>query len=294
MASVVGLGYAVVEATDLDRWERFACGLLGLQAAERTADRLMLRMDDKEYRLDIRRGAADRVTAVGWEVRGERELQELMAALTSAGYSPRRGGPDQLRERGVSGLATFDDPNGQRLELFYALKGHREAFVSPTGARFVTCETGLGHVFQVVEDKHAFDVLYQDVLGFRLSDYIESEEGLVETFLHVNPRHHSFAYGEYPGAQLGVHHLMFEVDDLDVVGRAWHKAEDGAAPVTMSLGKHSNDKVVSFYVQTPSGFEVEYGFGGLLIDDDFWTPSRYDVDSYWGHKGVSPGLDNAD
>ena len=57
-----------------------------------------------------------------------------------------------------------------------------------------------------------------------------------------------------------------------------------------SLGKHTNDQMISFYLITPSGFEVEYGFGGREIDDATWVPSRHTATSTWGHERlVRPG-----
>jgi 3,4-dihydroxy-9,10-secoandrosta-1,3,5(10)-triene-9,17-dione 4,5-dioxygenase len=37
-------------------------------------------------------------------------------------------------------------------------------------------------------------------------------------------------------------------------------------------------------VNSPSGFQIELGTGGLLIDDTTWRPSRYDVPNFWGHE----------
>jgi extradiol dioxygenase len=56
----------------------------------------------------------------------------------------------------------------------------------------------------------------------------------------------------------------------------------------MDLGRHSNDRVLSFYVRTPGGFEIEYGWGGLLIDDSTWQVLRLPKPSYWGHEVVNP------
>ena len=83
---------------------------------------------------------------------------------------------------------------------------------------------------------------------------------------------------------------MLEVDELDIVGRAWDKVlEEDAAPILSTLGKHTNDKMVSFYVRSPSGFGIEYGTGGILIDDATWTPTRYAAAHYWGHARRHPG-----
>ena len=49
-ASVKSLGYLIVNSTDLDAWEQFGSGLLGLQASVKTPERLEFRADEKEYR----------------------------------------------------------------------------------------------------------------------------------------------------------------------------------------------------------------------------------------------------
>ncbi|HEX3959657.1 MAG TPA: VOC family protein [Trebonia sp.] len=288
MAKVTGLGYAIIGATDLDAWKSFACDLLGLQAVEHTPERLLLRADERAYRLDIRRAATDGVTALGWEVKGPGELAELAASLESNGYSVKHGDAVARQVRRVSGLFEVDDPDGQRLEIFWGMGQPVQRFVSPTGARFVTGAGGMGHAFQMVSDVKAYSALYQDILGFELSDFIDFAPGMSGTFLHANQRHHSFAFADFPGFPVGVGHFMFEVDDLDLVGRAFDKVRDGAAPVTATFGKHTNDEMLSFYVTTPSGFELEYGYGGKLIDDATWTPSRYDSASYWGHLRSNP------
>jgi len=60
-------------------------------------------------------------------------------------------------------------------------------------------------------------------------------------------------------------------------------------PLAMSLGRHTNDHMTSFYVRTPSGFEIEYGTGGRLIDDATWEVGTFDAQSFWGHKPPADG-----
>lgn len=288
MSSVVGLGYALVSATNLPAWKAFAVDLLGLQIVEHTDERLLLRMDDKAYRIDIRLAPDDRVNTLGWEVVGAADLAELTARLEVAGYAVKACTDGEARERMVSGMIRFDDPEGTAIEVFYGLKKDRRPFVSPTGARFKTGVGGLGHAFAMVDEEEPFRALYMDVLGFRLSDFIDFAPGLAGTFLHCNPRHHSFAYAPFPRGPRGVGHIMVEVDDLDTVGRAWDKVVAGAAPTALTFGRHTNDEMLSFYAVSPSGFQVEYGFGGRDVDDATYTPSRYDTASYWGHVRSDP------
>lgn len=288
MSAVIrGLGYVVVDATDLDAWERFATEIFGMAVAERTDDMLRLRIDEKCYRIDVRRADRDGVNTIGWEVAGAAQVEEVAQRVEALGYAVKREDPSvAYRDRLVSGLVAFDDPDGIRLEVFYGFKEDKTVFVSPTGARFITGNGGMGHVFQLVSDDKAFERLYFDGLGFRFSDYIDFGP-VAATFTHCNPRHHSMAFASVPGVPTGLGHVMLEVDDIDAVGRAYHQVlEERKAPLAMTLGRHSNDDMISFYARTPSGFQLEYGTGGLLIDDEEWLPPRFDVPSFWGHVRV--------
>jgi 2,3-dihydroxybiphenyl 1,2-dioxygenase len=287
--SVRSLGYLIIEASDLGAWRTFAVGLLGMVPAVEDESRLLLRMDDKSWRLDVRLAAQDRVVALGWEVAGPGELEVLVGRLDAAGHPVKRHDAEAARSRSVSGLVSLQDPDGREIELFYGMKSEKEPFVSPLGHRFVTGAGGLGHVFQFVSSSPRYDSFYLDILGLRLSDYIEFDGGQA-TFAHCNARHHSMAYAHFPTAPPGIQHVMVEVDDMDDVGRAWDKVQAGAAPITSTLGKHTNDEMLSFYVRSPSGFAVEFGYGGLLVDDETWTPSRYSATSYWGHHRIDTSL----
>lgn len=289
MSAVIrGLGYVIVDATDLDAWESFATDIFGMAVAERTEDVLRLRLDEKCYRIEVRKSDRDGVNTLGWEVAGAAQVEEIASKVEALGYAVKREDPQHAyRDRLVSGMAAFDDPDGVRIEIFYGFKEDKDLFVSPTGARFVTGSGGMGHVFQMVTDDKAYEKLYFDGLGFKFSDYIDFGP-IAATFTHCNPRHHSMAFAAVPGVPPGIGHIMLEVDDIDAVGRAYHKVfEQKAAPLAMTLGRHSNDDMISFYTRTPSGFQIEFGTGGKLIDDSEWLPPRYDVPSFWGHQRVN-------
>jgi hypothetical protein len=48
------------------------------------------------------------------------------------------------------------------------------------------------------------------------------------------------------------------------------------------------DSLVSFYLRTPTGFDMEFGAGGDELTDDYvqLSPSSPEV---WGHKFLTPG-----
>jgi 3,4-dihydroxy-9,10-secoandrosta-1,3,5(10)-triene-9,17-dione 4,5-dioxygenase len=53
--------------------------------------------------------------------------------------------------------------------------------------------------------------------------------------------------------------------------------------ISGSLGRHANDHMVSFYVRTPGGFDIEFGTDGLLVDDSTWVSRQTTAVSLWGH-----------
>ncbi|MFM7273878.1 MAG: VOC family protein, partial [Gammaproteobacteria bacterium] len=128
---------------------------------------------------------------------------------------------------------------------------------------------------------------YTRVLGFRLTDYIRfGPAGDSANFFHCNARHHSIGLlkvGEFPG----VHHLMLESVDVDGVGRCLQRVEDAGIQVTSTLGRHSNDRMLSFYMASPFGFEVEIGCDALQLGPD-WTPCEFVEGDVWGHRGLDP------
>ena len=285
MPEVRSLGYVVISAGDLDAWEKFATELIGLQVAERTPDRLRLRNDRSWYRLDVQRGDAEGVTTLGWEVGGPQELVEFAKILESAGYDVTEESADFARDRGAMGVISFTRPRRpagrallraedrpQRLRV-----ADRCPRSSPATAASATSSSSS-------TTRRSTASSTSTCSGFKLSDYIEFGP-IFGVFTHCNPRHHSFAFAAVPNAPKGIGHIMFEVDDIDTVGRAYDKVvKEKAAPLAISFGRHSNDQMMSFYVNSPSGFQIEFGTGGLLIDDDTWRPWRYDVPNFWGHE----------
>jgi catechol 2,3-dioxygenase-like lactoylglutathione lyase family enzyme len=122
---------------------------------------------------------------------------------------------------------------------------------------------------------------YRRVLGFGLSDYYDRP--FPARFLHVNQRHHSLAFIQT--GKTAIHHLNVELMSFDDVGQGLDLAlaEEGRLAVT--LGRHAGDYMTSFYTHTPSGFMVEYGWGGKAIDPDTWVATERAIGpSLWGHE----------
>ena len=298
MNGIASLGYLRIESADLGAWREFGVKVLGMvEGRGPDPGAVYLRLDEFPARLVILAGERDRLLASGWEVADEAALERLGRALDAAGVAVKTGTPAELADRRVADMLRFDDPAGNALEVFCgAALEHRPA-VSPYGNRFVTGGLGLGHVVLPVAEEEPALRFYTEVLGFRLRDSIRMAPELFGRpagpplwmrFLGCNPRHHSLALAPFP-AQAGIVHLMIEVAALDDVGRAMDRCARRGAPVSASLGRHANDLMVSFYVRTPGGFDVEYGTGGRLVDDATWVTRETTAISLWGHTFAAPG-----
>jgi 3,4-dihydroxy-9,10-secoandrosta-1,3,5(10)-triene-9,17-dione 4,5-dioxygenase len=280
--SVRALGYVVLETEKpLQEWKAFATDVLGAMVVER-GDELLVRIDDRNFRLCIRQGKSQTGT-IGWDAGDQETLRVLRDKLEGAGVETRTGSREDCSRRGVLELFHAQDPGGVPLELFAGQMYIKEAFVSPQGARFVTGALGLGHVLMRTEKYDETVAFYRKLLGFRITD-VWTGEGVTAAFMRCNARHHSIAVSKLPTPGPNrIGHFMLEVDDIDMVGLALDR---GRALLTRTMGRHFNDEMISGYLRTPSGFDVEYGTAGRRIDDATWVVGQIDAPSGWGHDVV--------
>ena len=75
---------------------------------------------------------------------------------------------------------------------------------------------------------------------------------------------------------------------LDDVGRTLDRCARNGVHVSSTFGKHSNDMMLSFYVQTPGGFDLEFGCDGMRPDWNTWVPTYSLVADLWGHAWSAP------
>jgi 3,4-dihydroxy-9,10-secoandrosta-1,3,5(10)-triene-9,17-dione 4,5-dioxygenase len=292
--SIRSLGYLRIEATDIGAWREYALKVLGMVEGKGLVDgALYLRMDDFPARLVIVPGEHDRLSESGWECANAAGLQQIRNALDIEGVPYKEATAAQLADRRVDEMITFADPSGNRLEVFHGAALEHRRVVSPYGHTFVTGEQGLGHVVLSTRDDAEALHFYRDVLGFTLRDSMRLPPQLVGRpadgppawlrFFGCNPRHHSLAFLPMPTPS-GIVHLMMEVGGSDDVGLCLDRALRRKVPMSATLGRHVNDKMLSFYMKTPGGFDIEFGCEGMQVDDDHgWIARESTAVSLWGH-----------
>ena len=262
-------------------------------------DVALFRMDDRPFRFWIQKGTRDRFIAPGWEFADKAAFDAAVAALKSAGRPIEHADILDARARQTYEIVRSSDPSGNAFELFHGRFCDYAPFSSSAGvSAFVTGpngDFGMGHVVLTAPNFVETHDFYKSVLGFRDTDlgrfYLQGggrdDPGIGFAFLHAaNGRHHSLALGEMPESPSGAVHIMLETASLPDVGRAYDKAlkSKGVIPISATLGQHVNDKMTSFYVQTPGGFDIEYGWNGLVIDPATWIPTTSLAVSAWGHR----------
>ena len=281
---IKGLGYLGVTVAELAEWESYATVLVGAEIIDKQPDQLKLRIDDHYSRINVHKADQAGIAYIGWDVGTEPALQQAIGVIEELGMSWRDATQAECQARKVLRMIKLQDPGENEIELHYGASIGHQFKPSRDMGEFVTGDLGLGHVLLLSPNFDALMEFYTR-MGFSLSESIHMDalQGHAH-FLHCNHRQHSLALGAAPHNVLG--HLMLEIKSMIDVGKAYDIAMYEEMKITMTMGQHVNDKVVSFYTMTPSGFDLELGAGGLVIEDlENWSVGQYEDISFWGHHG---------
>lgn len=286
------MGYLVIESQRLDEWQSFLEDGIGMHVASRRSDTLTMRMDEHRCRVLVKAGPAEDVVAIGYQVRDDETLARIIERLARHGIAFETGSHDEARARGVSSFTRFVGPKRMDIELFTdPLKAAEPLAMRASG--FVTGDAGMGHV--AITSRRPEDMIrfWTTIFDARLSDRVEQAiSGVMMDieFFRVNRRHHTIAIAASRGPRLDpirtrVQHFNVEVATLDDMTDAFVRCKKLGFEMAHEIGQHPNDKELSFYAISPSGFEVECGWRALSVDEATWRSGVvHDRISSWGHK----------
>jgi 2,3-dihydroxybiphenyl 1,2-dioxygenase len=275
------LSYVVVQTPHLNAWMDQARHHIGLHVEVVEAGVcLRLRTDEKVQRLLVSHTAGEASMGMGFEVADGAVLAQLRQAIEDTGYATTLGDSRELALRGVAAMFHFRDPDGVRIEVCHGLADADTPFVPgrPLGG-FRTGDMGLGHVALITEHFDELSHLYRNVFGMKVSDHTQAPFRV--EFLHCNPRHHTIGLA-HTGGPAKIYHLMLEYNDFDDVGRAYDTALTNPDSIGVTLGRHINDHVTSFYLKNPDGWMFELGWASRTVGPD-WEPEELQGMSLWGH-----------
>jgi extradiol dioxygenase len=287
----LGLGYVGLETPDAKEWNDFGPEILGMQLGMPGADgSVYLRMDDRHHRIAVHPGERSRLAYLGWELKNEEQFEAAEQDLIRGGVSPIPASEDELLDRFVRGLVHFTDPCGFRHELYYGPGFRWRSYVPgrPHGG-FVTGDSGMGHAVVMAPEVEEFHQFVTGPMGFKTVDRIRPPNLGGLHFYRTCYRHHSIALFNLAPVR-GLHHLMFECSDLDDVGRTWELCKQRGVRIPIDIGRHRGDEMLSFYMEAPGGFFIEYGWGGVRADEAFDETEIAErpfgdgePGTYWGH-----------
>ena len=284
------LGYLVLEIPQPDTLTAVFADVVGLMPGEPTATGASTWRDDgRAHRLIVESGPKNDAVAVGIESADADAFDRIVARLEAAGF-PVVEDTQRADARRVARLARATTPMGIEAEVVLGLAGAPTPFSSslvPGG--FLTDGVGFGHVVFVTTAFEESVAFLTDGLGLEQSDWLEMEiaEGITleVRFYHCNARHHTVALARAPfDLPQTLHHVMFEANNRDDVGAAFDRVWASELGIPNGLGRHDNDGMFSFYLQSPAGFQIEFGHGARVITEPWHGNRPYSAISAWGHQ----------
>ena len=286
----VHLGYVVIETYKFAAWTRFGRDAIGMQLDEMVPDTIRFRLDANECRFPLRRGPAEDVVALGWQLDDDATFDGISRRVIDHGVPAGEGTEEEAALRGVERFLRFPGPNGLTQEIYTVARTGPLPLDIP-GSGFVTGAGGLGHVAVTTKKPCELRGCFSHVFDARLSDYIDetiNSMKLKVPFLRVNERHHTLAIASVNALPINpirsrVQHVNVQAATLDDMVASYQRVRQLGFEMALSVGQHTNDKELSYYARTPSGFEWEVGWNPIVVDESTWKPTTHQGISIWGH-----------
>jgi catechol 2,3-dioxygenase-like lactoylglutathione lyase family enzyme len=239
------IGNAGFVTADLDRLAAYYRDVIGFSETERSADTVYLTSGQDHHTVALRKGDQDELSYISFQLAGDVTLEEAADALAASGVD------SELKsdaEPGISQLLEFDDPEGNTLRIF------KETALS--GAGFSGRGIGpqkLGHICIRSDDVPGLCEWYEQVLGFRWSDWI----GDFFVFVRLGADHHTVNLLKGPAHGNVLHHIAYELRDFNHVQPACDELFRNGFKLVWGPGRHGPGHNIYTYHRDPDGHLVE-------------------------------------
>ncbi len=286
----VRMGYTLVESRRADQWYRFTKEALGMHV-QRDAGALVCRLDEHARRIIVVDGPAEDIAALGYQLDDEATLQVVLQRLRERSVDVAEGDAAGAALRGVERYWRVIGPKGMPIEFFTRPILSVEP-LDMLASGFCTGASGMGHVAITSCRPDAMMAFWQQIFDARISDRIEDRVSGLRmdfTFMRLNERHHSVAVACTRGIRLDpirtrIHHVNIQPAQLEDLSAAYVRCRKLGFRIANAVGQHPNDRELSFYVETPSGFLLEYGWAPIAVDETSWVTALHQGISVWGHE----------
>ncbi|WP_231633424.1 3,4-dihydroxyphenylacetate 2,3-dioxygenase [Numidum massiliense] len=283
--------FAELHVTDLARSRHFYVDMLGLIVSGETKTQLYLRGVEERVHHSLVLTEAPRaaVGRLGFRVARANDLEHLYDFYAKCGCKPRYVETGRMRGQGLS--VDVQDPFGFPLTFFAdmdAAPSYMQQYHLHRGAAV----RRIDHFNCFVPQLAAAYRFWHDELGFRLSEYVETDDEpreKVAVWLFRKPSVHDLALMQGDGPR--VHHIGFWMDDVNSIIRACDIL--GAAEMHEAIergpGRHGISNAFFLYLRDPDGHRIElYTSDYLTLDPDFqpirWSATDPRRQTLWGHR----------
>jgi catechol 2,3 dioxygenase len=151
----------------------------------------------------------------------------------------------------------------------------------------------LDHVNLLAADVRAARVFATDVLGYRLYERVELDDGTESgAWMSLSIMAHELIYTQdHHGANGRLHHLAFWVDTREECLRAADLFLDQNVYIEAAPSKHAIAQGFFLYAYEPAGNRIEVTTGGRLVYDPdeptvVWTQAERAKGQAWGVKTI--------
>ncbi len=241
---IAKLGYAGFNTPDVEALLAYYTNVLGLTLVERGGDgAVYLRSVLDHHTIVLYPAKEQGLRHVGLQLKGGQTLENVVSQLHEHGIAVQTQSDAQP---GVAKQLQFTDPEGTELHLYTAMEQVHDSFPE---AGIVPEK--LGHIALSVHDVQKMAEFYQQVLGFRVSDWIED----FFVFLRCNPDHHTmnFVRSKYQK----MNHIAFQLKDWSHIQRACDHLYTNSIPLVWGPGRHGVGHNIFTYHRDPDKQTVE-------------------------------------
>ncbi len=281
--SVTDLHYVALAVPDLAAERRFFGETWGLVEVGEEDGKIYFAAEGSQHPFVIRLRQDDerKTDLIGYSANSAADVDAVFARAEAAECRIiARPGPADGPAGGYS--CRFFDPDGRAIEVICDSKQR----VHRTLAKGEAIPTGLSHIVLHSPDIRKLEAFYEEVLGFRLSDWI----GEFMVFLRCNSAHHRLAILPGPPA---LNHIAFDVSSVDELMRGLARMTENGIKLQWGPGRHTAGNNTFSYYTTPNGNAVEYTSDLEEVDEETWQPSVHaptpSITDQWGTGRIIPG-----
>jgi catechol 2,3-dioxygenase-like lactoylglutathione lyase family enzyme len=252
------LGHVTFETPDLARAIAYYTEVVGLVVNARSEREAFLSTRIGQLAVELKVGAHARCDQLSFEIEPNVTSADVVRRLADHGIKAHECSDSAP---GIGRCVAFSDPKGTTIRLFAEWRGlgKREAAAGVVPIK-------IGHLAYVVPDPRQVAEFYEQVLGFRTSDWIEE----LFVFLRCNVDHHTlnFIKGDAPV----MHHFAFELRDFPHIQNGcevlagkdmeilWGPVRLGPGHNVAVFHKNPDGQVVEFYAEIDRMLDEELGY----------------------------------